>query len=328
MYSYNNVLYYTSLNTNYNDEHSGYVNVLYKDDVIAHSAYFVEYDYNKCNNYIKQQIIKNNPNDINTININHKCIAVTQWWKSYGHLLDSLTVLHEYYEIYSYKSKGYKVILNIPFNEVKIIEIAEILFGDDFINLYNYDMNYNYIRFDTIDLFNNHCNTPSFLKFPDISSNKIIEKINDSSLNSCENVFMTRSFIPLHRILDNHNELELFFKNKGFNIINPEIISNKELYNTIKHAKNIIITNGSALTNLIFINKNTKIFCLNSASYLPEWRRSCKTEHDIDHNLWAINNFEKNIWKNKVSQYNFTYVDSFLNKISNEQCEVILSSLQ
>jgi len=60
---------------------------------------------------------------------------------------------------------------------------------------------------------------------------------------------------------------------------------------------------------------------------LPEWRRKCKSEDEIDHSLWSTDNFEKNIWRNTITRYNFTYIDSFENIITDNQCKYILDNI-
>jgi capsular polysaccharide biosynthesis protein len=64
--------------------------------------------------------------------------------------------------------------------------------------------------------------------------------------------------------------LKIFFKTKLFNVINPENIDFKDFINILQKANLIIITWGSALTNLIFCNPGTQVIILKSQSYENE----------------------------------------------------------
>ena len=61
---------------------------------------------------------------------------------------------------------------------------------------------------------------------------------------------------------------------------------------------------------------------------MPEWRKNCTGEQDpkyiTEHP--KCNDFEKEIWKKVVSRYNFEYIDSWLNYISDEQCQYIMKN--
>ena len=125
--------------------------------------------------------------------------------------------------------------------------------------------------------------------------------------------------------------------NHNFKIIDPQHTNDKELYNHIKNAKNIITTNGSALCPLIILNNpNIKVFCLNSNRYLPEWRRSCKNENEVickedilkkKFPEVEIDNFEKNLWRHVTCKFNFTYVDSYENVITDDQLDYIIKNI-
>lgn len=329
--TYKNARLITELNKNNSiTQYNNYTDVMIDTnfDIIKDSVYWCSYDYNNMNN-----IIKLHNNDIfnnNIFKIKEKCLVITKWMSSYGHLLDSITLLYDFYIQHNLHNSNYKVLISIPSNEKNILEIANILFNDKLINLNEYDKKYNCIEFDEILLITNHTSNNYFLSFPNLSKTKIQDYFNDDIISSYDNIFISRPNNPLYnrRLLTNHNELETFFSNNNFKVIIPDYIDNKTLYNQIKHAKNIVITNGSALCTLIFINENTKIFCLNSASYLPAWRRKCKTADEVDSSLWKIDNFEKNIWKNTINKYNFTYIDSFDNIITEDQTKFIIDNLK
>jgi hypothetical protein len=72
------------------------------------------------------------------------------------------------------------------------------------------------------------------------------------------------------RNLSNQLELEEYFKNKNFEIVNPETENFYNFIDTINNASTIIITWGGALTNLIYLKENTNVYILKSKSYLDE----------------------------------------------------------
>ena len=77
--------------------------------------------------------------------------------------------------------------------------------------------------------------------------------------------------------------------------------TDKILYNHIKNCKNIIVTNGSALSSLIILKPKSKIFCLNSKRYLPIWRKEIKNDKEYESIIknnkdLLYDNFEKKIW--------------------------------
>jgi len=266
-----------------------------------------------------------------------KIIYLTIWPWSYGHIMDSLFSLYQIFFYNNYHQQGYKVLSVIPHDNVNMILFSKFLFGDFLINAFDLP-NTNLIKIDECILYRHYPDDRNFLLFDDkYLINKIRELYNDETVISDKNIFISRtdggSSHGASRILENIEYINQYFADNNFTVINPEKISEKKLYNSIKNASNIIITNGSALCSLIFANRSTKIFCLNSSSYLPEWRRQCASQLDVDaivkrSNKESLYDFEKSIWKKFVNQFDFTYVDSFLNNISTRQLEDIITSLK
>jgi hypothetical protein len=264
--------------------------------------------------------------------IDEKIITITYWPPCYGHLFESLFNLYSFYnnnETYN----GYKILVAVPYNSKNIIDLANYLFKDMFINSYDLSQ---ITEFKEVVLVYNHTNYDCFFKFDNEYVKQHIRnyyQINNSE--QYENVFLTRSINGPHdrnSVLSNLDYIINFFIINNFKIIDPQHISDKELYNHIKNSKNIITTNGSALCPLIVLNNpNVKVFCLNSSRYLPEWRRNCKDENEVICNQHINNNindnFEKNLWKHVTSKFNFTYIDSYKNVITNEQLDYIIKNI-
>jgi len=230
-------------------------------NLIYYSVYYSTYDYNKYNNDIKNMYFNKDCLN-NKFFINENCLMITTWFRSYGHLMDSLTIIYDFYIKYRLYDSNYKIIISIPPNETNVLEVARILFGDNIINLFSYEDIYSFIEFKHLLLISNHVEFSYFLSYPDSAANKLIENFNDPNIISYENVFISRphNINPNSRLLKNLPELEVFFRNNNFKIIVPDMMNIKTLYNIIKNSKNIIITNGSALSNLFIMNKNTKYF--------------------------------------------------------------------
>ena len=149
-------------------------------------------------------------------------------------------------------------------------------------------------------------------------------------------MFITRSINNQHdswSTLENLVDLNNFFEDNNFLVIDPQYYSDKKLFQLLNNAKCIVTTNGSALCPLITLNNfNAKVFCLNSRRYLPEWRRGIKNDEELDLLLASQPdlvdiNFEKKLWHPITSRFNCTYIDSFENKISNSQLNNLLSHI-
>ena len=258
---------------------------------------------------------------------------VTYWPECYGHVLESIFHLYELYNNIKYLE--YKILLCIPFKNLQ--NLAIFLFKDRFINSLELPQEY-LISFKETILIHNYLMTPNFFKFNnDILKNTIRTYYNNDDIKQYKNVFLTRQINSPHdnwSMLENLLEITNFFIKHNFIIIDPQNITDSELYNHIKNAKNIITTNGSALCPLIILNNfNINIFCLNSQRYLPEWRKLCKNEIDVQDiinnnpDILINDNFEKKLWKPITSQFNFTYIDSYENNINEEQLQFIITNL-
>ena len=271
--------------------------------------------------------------------MNEKVITITFWHLCYGHLLDSL------YNLYSFWKNNktytdYKILLVIPLYSKNIIDLANYLFKDKFINSFDLPQ---IIEFNEVVLVQNHGECNYFFKYQDEDVKEHIRNYyNNNDCKQYENVFLTRSINSGHdaySVLSNLKYIVDFFILHNFTIIDPQHISDIELYNNIKHAKNIITTNGSALCPLITLNNpNVKIFCLNSNRYLPKWRQSCKNENEVvckeDFMKKTLSeaeinheNFEKNLWRAVTSKFNFTYIDSYENVITDQQLDYIIKNI-
>lgn len=261
--------------------------------------------------------------------IDENVVLITSWHQSWGHLIDSICVLTDFFYRHRLNELGYKVMLSVPecpWAE-NVLEIARTLLGNHFVNLRELEDSKRLLSFQEVILVHQAPSKVSFLSFPQNVVNILQNQWNDGIENNAYNVFLTRSTTNVYRILENHGEVEHFFRTHGFLIIDPESHSNEALFNLLKNARNIVITNGSALSSLIFFRLTSRIFCLNSAGYQPKWRQGIASERDLPSDAKEREDFEKRIWRNAVSRFNFTYVDAFMNRISDEQLNDVIAAV-
>jgi len=326
---YNNV-YYVPPNSKYYE----FRHWIIKDKTYIPSSVFnLSYPDNMIIN-LKNKFISTNF-DYDNININFDKIIMTTYWPAcYGHVFDSIYVL---YNFSLTMVPDHKYILFIPLEFNNLIVLANFLFGNKLINSANLDQ-CKLIKINKLILINNHTN--DMKNFFNYNNNLIKQKIRNyydsNSIEQYQNIFLTRSVNSEHdksSVLDNLNDIETFFYSRKIKIIDPQKISDKVLYNNIKNAKNIILTNGSALSSLIILEPKSKIFCLNSKRYLPDWRKNCKNDKEVqilikNNPLLLEQNFEKKLWYPTLKNFDYIYIDSFMNIITNEQLYFIINNLK
>ena len=221
-------------------------------------------------------------NSINSLNLDNdenfqeieNIIAIQRWFVTYGHFKDEIFNLCNFYELLN--NKKYKVLMNyagvnhMNYSTDNYDKLKNILFNDhNFINEANF--NCNVIKIKKLILISHNMDSPMFHMFPQNVTNKICSKINNVGINFNKNVFITRGqALHLPRNLANQSEIEEYFKNINYNVINPEITELELFINSIKNAENIYVTWGGAMVNLCYVNKKSNIFLLQSLSYIKE----------------------------------------------------------
>lgn len=81
-----------------------------------------------------------------------------------------------------------------------------------------------------------------------------------SSIPKNKNIFISRK--NNHNRNYNNDEIEEYLKRRGFEVIQPELMSLEEQVKSFYNAKIIIAASGAALTNIIFCRPQTKIIVL------------------------------------------------------------------
>lgn len=258
-----------------------------------------------------------------------KALLTTRWIASWGHQIDSLTVLVDAFYRYKLNELGYKVVFDVQTSKwsANVLSIANIMLGDNFINVRDVDPGDSHmLHFDDVVFLKHHTDRRSFMGMP-APVNRVLHAVwDDRQPGVRNNVFLTRGTANAYRILANHHEIEAYFASKGVVILNPEGMANEDVYNVVKASANVILTPGSALTSLMYINpRTTRVFCIRSKGYLPEWRGNMTSQAELDAYTGERPDFEKSIWQTTTDRFDFHYFDSWDNVITEEQLATIVA---
>jgi hypothetical protein len=225
-------------------------------------------------------LVKNlNINDAIIINDNY--ISITKWFVTYGHFLDELFCLKEFIMSNDLTNTIPFISFNLKSNNIysnnNYKSYCDLLFDK------YYDPNDNLIKVSNLIIIKHLYDDLTFHSFPIcvsnllndkidnlIKNNEIVLTINKQTKNNY--LFLTRGEDPPHlpRNLKNKKEIENNLKNNLVDIFNPENNNIFDMIKILKEYNNIIITWGSALTNLCFCNDNCNVIILKSDSYKEE----------------------------------------------------------
>lgn len=224
----------------------------------------------------------------NAYYIGNNVIAIQKWFVTYGHVMDELFNLYDFYEkkLEKEKEKGekkvnkdYKIMnsfintYNSKHHNNKII--SKLLFGDLFINndiIHKIPL----LRIQNLFLIKHTLFHNTFQHFPENAKNKIINSvfldrpIVTSQYKSC---FITRNKNKeiKERNINNFVQIETYFQNKSnFLFMNPENEPIQCLIENIYDKDLIVLTWGGALVNLIYAKKGAHVIILKSKGYDKE----------------------------------------------------------
>jgi hypothetical protein len=153
---------------------------------------------------------------INVPNIGTNIIAIQSWFKTYGHYMDEMFVLSDFYTILN--NPQFKIMSEYN-NTVKENNnykyISDLLFENNYINPYTF--NAPILKFNNLYLIKHSYNMNTFHSFPINVKNMLINKIclntqAQINENNFSKIFITRSIAKhMHRNLSNQMEIEDFF---------------------------------------------------------------------------------------------------------------------
>ena len=233
-----------------------------------------------------------------SIDIGGSYVACEKWFISYGHFTDEMFTLYDFikrynkenissykplmeYPIFQEECKGYR----IPQNNHNYTKISELLFKN---SLYNFNRNVLSYKLKDLRLISHDYDSPTFHKFPINARDHILSQVDTDLHDINGNLFLTRS-VGLHiaRIVDNLEELNNYFKQKNYDVVNPEDIDYTEVIKRLTRAKNIFLTWGGVMILLMYVNPQANIYILKGKSY----------EHE-----------QLDVIRNMISQYSLTNI--------------------
>ena len=161
-----------------------------------------------------------------------------------------------------------ELIKNLPVSSnYKLVDAY--LFKNESVNAYDYKKKV--LRMNKLFLLRNQFNDELFHSFPLYSRNVILNNINKNFNLIGTKLYVSRGkALHLPRNLDNEPEILDYAIENGYKEINPENVSLDEFVCNVNAANKIIITWGSALTNLVYCKENTQVIILKSKSYDSE----------------------------------------------------------
>lgn len=212
----------------------------------------------------------------------HDVTAVQTWFSSFGHLHDELYILQDYSQLHQ---RDRLCLLDYHLDNAYIKGIAP---------------SYNYIEMDRtilrqhsfnihlrphlkakiggLSLIRNTMRYQCFHSFPIHISESVskasklyIDRFYAESLHAGKSIFVSRKGgVRSHRLIANMQELETTATSFGINVVFPEMHSFQEICYMISQSACIIITWGSALTNLAYASAGSKVIVLRAKSYQGE----------------------------------------------------------
>ena len=203
-------------------------------------------------------------------------VAITKWFNTYGHVLDELCCLRECM-VENNLAEMAMPFISIPlakniYNNSNYTDICDTIFDRRYLNVHG---NTNLIKINNLTIIKHTIVLATFHSFPLSVTRSIENKLWFINKNTPANkvLFITRGDNdPPHlpRNLKNKKQIDAYLYNNNVDIFDPESHPFSELLHRIKLYNNIIITWGSALTNLSFCNQSSEITILKSKSYEHE----------------------------------------------------------
>ena len=227
-------------------------------------------------NSILSQITQSDLNE--SVFIKEDVLAIQKWHACYGHIADEMFSLSLFKNFLLTHNRKYKCLLDyMTDNEAsktypvspnyKLID--KYLFRNASINAYDYKKKI--LRMSRVLIARNYFGDSIFHSFPMRSRNIILDNINTNFNLIGKRLYISRGkCLHLPRNLDNEPEILNYVLENGYKEINPENVSLDEFVCNVNAANKIIITWGSALTNLVYCKENTQVIILKSKSYERE----------------------------------------------------------
>jgi hypothetical protein len=215
--------------------------------------------------------------------IGQNLLAIERWFITYGHYKDEAYTLGDVLSrlpgafrcraLLDYPTDDRLNTTGFAFN-INYQKIDQLVFGDRSLNAYKYGSVP--LKMSGIQLISNGFDSKGFHAFPPAVARRIKAQVKNPDLPPGPvRMFLTRS--SSYRDITNKAEVESYFVQRGFTLVNPEQIAYEELVRQASDTESVAIYYGSALTNMVYFKPGTRIYILKSASYMQEnlslWRK-------------------------------------------------------
>lgn len=250
----------------------------------------------------------------NNKDIGENFIWCQKWFISYGHFIDELFTLFDFTEqmkANNNEMNHFKHLQDYPIsqesqnnylianNNANYDKISNYLFGNTFINLGNEVQNCYKLKNLLIIRHIGIGNDTTFHKFPKNAKNHILNKMEPIIKETNKNIFITRTEgLHMKRNIENLNEINDFFKNNNYEVINPENMDYDLFVHYLQNAENIFLTWGGIMVSMIYINPNSNICILKSKSYEFEGLDVIKnliSNYSLENKIKVINHIDNKI---------------------------------
>jgi len=218
----------------------------------------------------------------NNVDVGENFIGCQKWFISYGHFIDELFTLFDFTEQLKEandKKVCFKHIQDYPVDQTLVNnylvpnngenynKIVNYLFGDTLKNLNNG----NCYKLRNLLLIKHNFSDSTFHKFPKSAKKQILNKIEPIDKETNRNFFITRTEgLHMKRNIDNLKEINVFFENNNYDVINPENMNYDLFVHYLKNAENVFLTWGGIMVAMIYINPKANIYILKGRQYEGE----------------------------------------------------------
>jgi hypothetical protein len=216
--------------------------------------------------------------------IGENFICCQKWFVSYGHFTDEIFTMFDFMEKLKElndKIINFKHIQDYPVDQTLMPgylvanggenynKMANYLFGNTFMNLNNAGSNC--YKLKNLLLIKHNFSDPTFHKCPKSARDHIISQVRPIETELNKNIFITRTEGKhMARNIGNLNEINEFFNNNNYDVINPENMDYDLFIHYLKNAEKVFLTWGGIMVSMAYMNPNAKIYILKSKPYEGE----------------------------------------------------------
>jgi hypothetical protein len=209
-------------------------------------------------------------------------LSIQSWYPSYGHIHDEFSTLSHFVDTQKDRPTiliDYHIASDFHGRldpVANAIEMHYMMLGESAKNAYIRSQAP--IAIDSILIIRNAAQDKVFHSFPVPVAERLIFHANQSVTASYSQ--FQGADLPLylgrrggarsHRLISNSDEIENLLSKSGYHIAYPEDYGFKEIVYLISKAPEIILTWGSALTNLAYAKRGARVIVLKSVSYSSE----------------------------------------------------------